>query len=65
MKITKSLLKQLEAQGYEVREKKEWVRKTFVVERSILEQFMKARALSGMKMQDAVTDALAQWAEKK
>ena len=65
IKVTEHLLRQLEAQGYQVKRKRNLERKTFVVDRDILEAFLKAREKAGVKLQDAVSEALKDWTDKK
>lgn len=60
-RITPELLEQLEKEGYEIRLKGTFVRKTFVVEKSLLEEFMRCRARLGIKVQEALDMALREW----
>jgi hypothetical protein len=51
--------------GYQLKKVRELERKTFVVEKDTLMAFLEAREKAGVKMQDAVTEALADWTKKK
>lgn len=65
LKVTEQLLKQLEAEGYSVKRKADLERKTFLVEKEALKEFLKAREKAGIKIQDAVTEALSDWTKKR
>jgi hypothetical protein len=64
IKAAKSLIKQLETQGYQVKVKKKLAKKTFIIEAEALLLFLKERERLGLKIQDAATQALTEWAEK-
>jgi len=65
IKITPELLKQIEREGYQVTRKAEdMVRKTFVVDRELLTDFVKVRSKLGLKVQDAVDQALREWVRR-
>ena len=64
LQITPELLRQLEKEGYQVKRKTTFVRKTFLVEAPILDEFLKVRARLDIKVQDAINAAIHEWTER-
>ena len=57
-------IKALEKLGYNVKLSKPSTKKTFEVETDLLERFTKAQKVSGLKMKQAVSEALGDWVIK-
>jgi hypothetical protein len=63
--VTPELIKHLEARGYEIKAVRKLTRKTFVIDDDALALFLEVRKQSGLSMQDAASEALKDWAEKR
>lgn len=64
LKVTPELLKKLEKEGFVVKRKVKLVRRTVVIDEAILQDFMKVRAKLGIKVQDAMSEALEEWTSR-
>lgn len=60
-----SLIKQLEAEGYKVKKAVPTIKKTFEIEEKVIEQFMVNVDKRGLKVKDAINDALSDWIKKR
>jgi hypothetical protein len=65
LKVTEGLIKQLEAQVFEVKEKRKKTLKTFLIDDEALALFLEVRKQVGMRIQDAASEAFREWAEKR
>lgn len=61
----KEALRTLEKLGYKVKLSKPTVKKTFEVEVELLERFSEVQRKSGIKIKDAIGEALEDWCRKK
>lgn len=64
LKVTPGLLRQLEKEGFVIKRKSKLVRRTMVVDEESLTEFMKVRAKLGLKVQDAMSEALSEWTQR-
>lgn len=59
------LIKQIEAEGYRVTKPIKRIRKTFIIEETVLNDFLETCRASNKKVQDSATEAFAQWASRE
>lgn len=60
----KDAVKALEAAGYVVKRKAQFAKKTFEVEKNTLVRFVQCQQTLGIRMKDAISQALEEWVEK-
>lgn len=58
-------IKTLEKLGYTVKLNKPCVKKTFEIEIELLKKFNDIQAESGLKVKDAINEALSDWIKKR
>jgi hypothetical protein len=59
------LIKQLEVEGYKVKKTVPTTKKTFEVEVALIEEFMNIVDKRGLKVKDAIDEALKNWIKKR
>jgi hypothetical protein len=63
---TEELIKRLEAEGFKVTKKADqFERHTFQIDREVLEEFFRVQKQLGIKVMDAIDQALRDWIKKK